>query len=305
MISPVAHIVVGVADMAPVEALWCERFGLDAVARSSGPDHDLSRVWGLPEDAIAGQLLLRTPGASSGWLHFVQFSRPGRPVREGAGNTDLCPKNLDVNCIDIEARVAELQQGGFGFRSAVSDYSFDDISAREVQMPAHDDINVVLIEVFDWPIKLSPCNYGGVSSFVLTVSDTVAEAEFFSAVFSHQQLLHHRIGGEAIEKIVGLPPGASLDMRVLGDPDDYYGRLELINYEGLDGENLFPRARPPALGTLLARFEIADAPALLSLLAERQLAAEDHGRVELLVGPVRMVSLTSPAGFHVEAFQRL
>jgi catechol 2,3-dioxygenase-like lactoylglutathione lyase family enzyme len=305
MISPVAHIVVAVADMGPVEKLWCGHFGLELVARSYGPDQGLSRIWGLADDAIAGQLLLRTPGAQSGWLHFVQFRQPGRPVREGAKNTDLCPKNLDVNCVDIESRVAELGQDGFEFRSEVSDYSFDDISAREVQMPAHDDTNVVLIEVMDWPISLSSKNYGGVSSFVITVPDTGVEAEFFTALFGHEQLMHHRISGEAIEKVIGLPPGAALDMRVLGDPEDYYGRLELITYEGLRGENLFPLACPPALGALLCRFAVANADALLSVAAERGWQADDYGNAALLFGKARLVSLRSPAGFTLEAFQLL
>ena len=76
-----AHIVVGVADLAAAEALWLERFGLEPVERHEGADAELARLWGLPPDAIARQLLAATPGSSRGWLHFVEFAEPAAPVR--------------------------------------------------------------------------------------------------------------------------------------------------------------------------------------------------------------------------------
>lgn len=302
MISPVAHIVVGVADMTPVTVLWQDRFGLVEVANRWGPDKDLSRIWNLADDAVAEQLLLRTPHARGGWLHFVRFKQPHLPVRQGAATTDLCPKNLDVNCIDMPARYDELASDGYVFRSAINEYNIGDLAAREVQFDGHDCTNVVLIEVDGWPIKLSPQNFGAVSSFVVVVADPDAEAEFYRCLFGHQELMHHRIAGAAIEKTVGLPTGAALDMRLLGCPHEAYGRLELITYEGASGRNLFPMARPPALGALLCRLEVEDADVVLQRAAGQGYDAVDHGLVKTIFGYCRLVTITTPAGFTVEAF---
>ncbi len=302
MISPIAHIVVGVADMTPVRSLWLERFGLEVVAASEQPDIELARLWGLADDAIAEQLLVRTPQAPAGWLHFVRFRCPGAPVRENASSTDLCPKNLDLNCIDIADRCAELEAHGHHFRSAIHDYAVGDLQAREVQMPAHDDTNVVLIEVEDWPVRLSDRYFGGITSFVLTVPDTLAEAAFYRALFRHDELMHHRISGAAIEAVVGLPAGAVLDMRLLGDPDEAYGRIELVAYEGASGADRYKLTRPPARGVLAGRFQVHDLDATIQKAADLGFAPTDKGEFELLFGTCRVVEIISPAGFRVEVF---
>ena len=147
MIDAIAHVTVGVADLAPVRRLWIDRFGLEIVAARVGPDEGLATLWGISPERIAEQLLLRTPAAPTGWLHFVRFNDPDAPVRQGAAPTDLGPKNIDVNCHDMPARYAELQQAGYAFRSTVVEYEVADLRAREAQMPGHDDINVVLVEI--------------------------------------------------------------------------------------------------------------------------------------------------------------
>ncbi len=302
MISPIAHIVVGVADMGPVRKLWQHHFGLVEQASRRGPDPDLSRCWNLPDNAIAEQLLLRTPGARSGWLHFVRFNQPGAPVRRGAATTDRCPKNLDVNCTDMAERCKALAADGYVFRSAINEYDVGELSAREVQFSGHDHTNIVLIEVDNWPMKLSAQHYGGVSSLVVVVDDTAAEADFYRCLFGHEQLMHHRISGKAIEDTVGLPPGAALDMRLMGNPDEYYGRVELIAYEGARGADLFPLARPPALGTLGCRFAVDDPDAVMQQAELMGYVAIDHGVVNSLYGRSRLLRIQSPAGFTIEAF---
>lgn len=305
MISPIAHIVVGVADMAPVRSLWLEHFGFEVVAASDQTDIALARYWGLPDDAVAEQLLVRTPAARAGWLHFVRFANPGEAVRKNASATDLCPKNLDLNCIDMPARCDELAAAGYKFRSAMHEYAIGDLQAREVQIPAHDDTNVVLIELENWPIRLSSRHYGGISSFVVTVPDTATEAAFYTGLFGHRELLHQRISGPEIEAVVGLPAGAALDVRLLGDPGEAYGRVELIAYEGADSSDLYARARAPARGILSGRFAVTDPYVTLQQAGKLGYAAADRGELQTLFGYCRVVEIISPAGFRVEAFKCL
>lgn len=300
-----AQVALGVADLAPVRALWVGHFGLEVVAERAGPDAGLARLWGVEPERIAGQLLLRTPAATRGWLHFVQFNDPAPPVRAGAAPHDLCPKNIDVNCVDMEVRYAELAAAGVTFRSAISAYEIGDIVAREVQAPIHDDINLVLIEVDNWPIDLSPRNYGAVTSFVLAVPDIERESAFYREVLGLELLLEHRVAGEAIEKVVGLPPGAALLLRLLGGADQLYGRVELIEYEGMHGADRYPAARAPALGSLVGRFETDDLDALCARLKASGMPVRDCGTIELISGPARVAATDSPAGFGLELMEPL
>jgi catechol 2,3-dioxygenase-like lactoylglutathione lyase family enzyme len=299
-----AHIVIGVADMQPVRDLWIGHFGMEVVAAQEGADLELAGVWGLDPQQVAEQLLLRTPGTCSGWLHFVRFERPAPPVRLNAAPYDLCPKNIDVNCIDMPARRDELLAGGLNFRSAISEYEIGGITVREVQMPVHDCINTVLIEVFDYPLALSAKHYGAVTSFVLGVPDVTAESVFYREALGLDTVLEHRVAGAAIEKVIGLPPGAALLLRLMGNPDQPYGRAELIEYEGMPGKDLYPQARPPALGSLLGRFETSDLDALVSHLGCCGIHVVELPVASLIFGRCRLAAFKSPAGFSLEAFQR-
>jgi hypothetical protein len=113
-----------------------------------------------------------------------------------------------------------------------------------------------------------------------------------------------RLAGPVIEKMVGLPAGAALVLKVYGDPAEPLGRVEVIEYERTSGNNLFARARPPALGTLHVTYQVADLPPLLERLEDTGIAVTDHGNRLLLYGSGQVVSFHSPAGFRIEVQER-
>lgn len=305
-VDAIAHVTVGVADMQAVRDLWIDRFGLEIVARRAGADAGLARLWNIPADRIADQLLIRTPGAQTGWLHFVEFDPPGAPVRRDAAVTDFGPKNLDVNCRDMPGRHAELDAAGRTFRSPISEYAVDGIRAREVQMPAHDDVNVVLIEVLSggFDIDFSPRGYGALTSFVVIVPDTAAESAFYRAALGLDELMHHRIAGAGIERAVGLPPGTALDMRLLGRDGHLFGRVELIAYEGVVGDDRFTPARPPARGILQAGFAVASVAAYAHRAEAAGLDVITTEGVETIFGTGDVATLHSPAGLRIDVYCR-
>jgi catechol 2,3-dioxygenase-like lactoylglutathione lyase family enzyme len=305
MVDAIAHVTVGVADLKPVFDLWIDRFGLQSVVRRTGPDPGLARLWDIPAEQIADQILVRTPGAETGWLHFVQFHKPAAPVRQGAAATDLGPKNLDVNCHDLTARYTECKAAGYSFRSAISEYEVEDIRAREVQMPGHDDTNVVLIEILSagFDVRFSPQGYAGVTSCVIIVPDTRIEAAFYRGLFGLDELMHHRIAGPGIEAAVGLPKGAVLDMRLMGRQGKLFGRMELITYQGLEGRDRFPLSKPPATGILHCGFAVESVPDTVQRARDAGINVDEFENIETIFASGRMAALHSPSGLRIELYQ--
>lgn len=306
MVDAIAHVTVGVADLQPVFDLWIDRFGLEIVKQRTGPDSGLARLWDIPPESIAEQVLIRTPGAETGRLHFVQFNEPGPAVRQGAAATDLGPKNLDVNCIDMPARHAELEAAGYRFRAGINEIQFGDIRAREVQMPGHDETNIVLVEILSagFDLEYSPAGYGAVTSFVVIVPDTRVEAAFYSTVFDLDELMHHRITGPGIEEAVGLPKGSVLDMRLMGREGKLFGCAELIAYEGFDGCDRFTLAKPPALGTLHCGFAVESVPETVQRARDAGIRVAEFDSIETIFGSGCIGVLHSPAGLRIELYQR-
>jgi len=307
MSNGIASISIGVADMRAVTELWVEQLGLEVIARRRGADPELGHLWNLPADEFADQLLLATPGAAMGHLHFVQFCKPGKAVRAGAAAIDLGAKNLDINCTAMPDRVAALQAAGCRFRSAIGEYEVDGLRAREVQLPAHDGLNIVLIEILNggFEVAYSHQGFAAVTSFVVIVVDTAAESLFYRDVFALQEIMHHRISGPGIEQAAGLPAGTVLDMRLLGDPDNLFGRIELISYEDWPGADRFQLAVPPATGILGCSIQVSSISAIRNRAAQHAIAVSSASTVDLLTGSGRYATLHSPAGLRIELFEAM
>ena len=308
-----AYVVISVADMDQALDLWVRRFGMEIVIRHQGEDPGLVRLWGLADGDIIDQALLVTPGRRQGGIHLVRFRRPGPAVREGAASTDLVPKSVDVAVHDISARFSELEADGFKFRSKIGRFETDGIVVHEVHMNGPESVNIVFLEQEGKPEHVSAKGYGVAPQVIATTPDNLGEKAFFELVLGLEETSYHRFSGSEVERTIGLPPGGALDVRIFGDTAYDYGRLEIVQYEGVQSTDLYPRAVPPSRGMLAVEFHVKDIDRLLaraaSLLREHGAAAMrqpplDHGHAETIFGAARMATLCSPAGLRLHLIEQ-
>lgn len=300
-----SSVVVGVADMDAANSLWIDAFGMEVVTTKEGPDAALAELWGIDAADIARQQLLRSPDETYGMLHLVEFVNPDPPVREGANTFDMCPKNLDIYVHDMPERVAELREAGFSFRNeAFSEAKAPDGTAfREMHMPSHDSINVVLLEVLGADRASAERPYRAIGPLIYIVGDATTEKEFVGSIMQFDMLNDNVLGGPEIEEMVGLPPGAKLDVSIWGTPGQPLGQMEIIDYRGVDGNDLYARAKPKATGVLHLRFNTNDLQPVLDRLASRDWPITDHGSTSTLHGEGRMISFITPAGLRIEILE--
>jgi catechol 2,3-dioxygenase-like lactoylglutathione lyase family enzyme len=304
-----AYVVLSVSDLDQALGLWQERFGLELVARREGTDPGLAQAWGLAAGEIIDQALLRTPGMEQGGVHLVRFRLPGPPVRENAAPTDLVPKSVDIATRDIQARYAELLAAGYKFRSPIGRLVTENAVVHEVHMPGPDSVNFVFVEVEGHPEPVSPKGYGVMPQMVAISPDNKLEKAFFETVLGLKETSYNRFSGPEVERTIGLPKGAGLDIRIFGDPAYDYGRLEIVQYEGANSADLYPRARPPARGMLSVTYFVPDVAAILARATgagapPMRAAPVDHGVLRTIFGESRLASLTSPAGLRIDLVER-
>ena len=296
-----AYVVISVADMDQALGLWVDRFGMEIVTRRDGRDAALARAWGIAPEDIIDQALLRTPGQREGGVHLVRFRLPGAPVREGAAATDLVPKSVDIAVRDIQARYDELAAAGFKFRSAVGKLVTESgLEVLEVHLPGPDGVNLVFVEQPAHPEPVSSKGYGVAPQIVVISPDNLRESSYYQSLLGLEQISHNQFGGPSVEKTIGLPPGAKLDIRIMGDSKIDYGRIEIVQYGGVQSRNLYPLAKPPARGMLSVTYFV---PEVDSILARGgSLGVRDLGEVDGVYGPGRMVTATTPAGLRLDLF---
>jgi catechol 2,3-dioxygenase-like lactoylglutathione lyase family enzyme len=150
----------------------------------------------------------------------------------------------------------------------------------------------------------SPAGYAAVTSFVVIVPDMQTESGFYMDLFGLDELMRHRLTGPGIEQAIGLPKGSALELRLMGREGHFLGRVELIGYEDLPGEDRFALAKPPALGTLHCSFSVGSLESFLVRAREQGVETFVHEQVETIFGSGPMGSVFSPAGLRIDVFER-
>jgi len=298
-----AYALLSVADMTSALDLWVGRFGMQVVARREGHDAAWAQRLGVAADEIVDQALLVTPGRIQGGIHLVQFRVPGAPVRSGARPTDLVPKSVDIVVRDIRTRHAELQAAGFQFRSPIGRFETDGVVVHEVHLPGPDEVNLVFLEEEGKADHVSPQGYGVAPQIVAISPDNKIEKAFYEQVLQLTETSYHRFAGPEVERTIGLPPGAGLDIRIFGAADYTYGRLEIVQYEGAESTNLYPKACAPARGLLAVSFVVPDVAAVVERAVAIGARVDMPQKMECILGSVLTATVYSPAGLRIDLLQ--
>jgi catechol 2,3-dioxygenase-like lactoylglutathione lyase family enzyme len=299
------NVSVSVLDMDVALALWADSLGLEIRSQKHGEDPDLARLWGLSGDDINRQALLGNPGMETGLLHLVEFNQPGEAVRQGAQKFDLCPKNLDVYVHDLPARFEELKSAGYKFHNQnYSELTAPDGTAfREIHMHGHDELNIVLLEVIDLKLLFTQQGYAGIGPLVTTVADAGIERKFYQEIIGMSLLNDNRLEGPEIEKMIGLPPGSALDVSIWGGEGESFGQVEIVDYIGVEGNDLYPRANPKQRGILQVTYQTTDLQDLIKRLDRAGISWTEGGQLSILQGTGRFIRIHSPAGLRIDVFE--
>jgi catechol 2,3-dioxygenase-like lactoylglutathione lyase family enzyme len=298
-------VTVGVANLDKALELWVGTFGFEKLASSEGEDAELATLWKILPTDIKRQALLGMPGSTYGKLHLVEFTEPGPPVREGAQVFDLCPKNLDIYVSDLPARVKEMQANGISFRNPEpSEVTAPDGTVfREIHMPGHDEINIVLLEVIGKEMEFSDKGFTGIGPLIAIVDQAEIEKNFYASVMGMDILSDNLLEGPEIEKMIGLPPGAKLDVSIWGQKEYSLGQIELVDYQGVKSNNLYPVTVPTQLGILHTSYAVTDIEAFKQKLHDAGINHFDRGYRELIFGSGKFIRFRTPGGMNIEAFE--
>jgi catechol 2,3-dioxygenase-like lactoylglutathione lyase family enzyme len=195
---------------------------------------------------------------------------------------------------------------GYAFRSEPVAYPHDGHLIKEVQMRGPDEVNIVLLET-ETGIRLpfSEQGFAGVTQWVLTVGNLKRAEALFAEALGIPVALRNRLAGPDIERMIGLPPGAGLNIVILAG-DTPFGRIELVHYEGVESRDLTARARPPASGMLQVGFAVDDLEATLARLATfgAQPLAGPIALPDLLGRMRRAASVIDTTGLMIEVWER-
>lgn len=297
-------VTVGVADLDAALELWVDVFGFTELNELDGEDEELATLWQILPADIKRQALIGLPGTRFGQLHLVEFIEPGPAVREGAKPYDPSPFGLVVYAEDLPKRVKEMQAAGYTFQTAepVDLAAADGSLVREIRLRVHDEVTVVLREGPGQAAPFNPRGFSGIAALAKVVDFAPTEGNFYAELMGLELLDEQTHEGLIIEQLMGQLSGSALDIGRWGVAGQPLGQIELIDFRGARGSDLYPVAVPTQLGILHVSYNVSDLAAFKQQLHSAGIHHNERDYRDVIFGSGHFIRFRTPAGMSVEAY---
>lgn len=245
------EVIMTTADIVCAKKFWCDLLGLEVLAENNVTDTSLRQLWQAQNVDIKNRLLLGHKHSLCK-IHLVELASPGICLREHTNSLDAQAKTINLLVKDLPKVWQRLRELGADLKGEWVEYEAQGQIYRDAHIIGPDHVGVGLVEIIgeDYPVNL--CGIGEPVSFTFTVDNINDEQDFYCNL-GGQIRLDEKFSGPAIESLVGLPAGGSLNMKLIG-PKAPIARLELVSYDH-PMINHYSKAEFPAIGVLLVHLE--------------------------------------------------
>jgi catechol 2,3-dioxygenase-like lactoylglutathione lyase family enzyme len=304
---------VSVRDLAPIRDFMIEVAGYEVRASGALAPAWLS-AWGL-EGASGEYALMASPGKDVGWVRLVRFDgveqdliRPGAQVWDQGGLFSLMVRAEEADLVMHAAHAR-----GWSVFNLPQVFDFGGLMIKNVVVRLPDGVNLAVYSRVHPPIEgwddLEGFSYP--FNTMAMVHDLAAERAFFVDGLGYAPFWEgDYIDPEPVSTNHGLPNNFShvIPRRtsILQQRPGEDGRIELMHFDGLEGDDFSSRARPPHLGILAVRLPVEDLDAVLARLADLGVepAAGPAGLALDPYGDIRWAAVRSPSGIIVELMEQ-
>lgn len=283
----IKEVIISTANFAAARAFWCEQMGYQVLQQTATTDPGLLSLWQVSAKDIQRRAMLGLPDAHT-TLHLVEVLQPAVPLKQNVANLDALPKTLNLLVKDLPAVCQRLRAAGVTIKTGWVEYTQNGRHYRDAHIIGPDNTGIGLLEVLDEDYHVNDMGIGEPASFTCTVEDIAEEANFYTKL-GGQKVLDEHFWGQAIEKLVGLPPGGSLHMQLFG-PRTTHSRIELVSY-GIPMTSHYERARFPHTGALFTHIASGTLTPTLPADCDTELTA-----VTIWNTTQQMTRLQTPAG---------
>lgn len=313
LISPIDAVYLSVSDLARSITFYASIPGWEVVYQDSLNSTDASEFWDYHQQGEVKVALLRHTASDYGKLKLLEFPGDSRqPIRNPRQAWDIGLFDIDLAVTNIEACVKHMI--GIGARPGPCGpvrYRFGELLVAEVLLYGPDGEAVVLIE------RLSASAAATSPEATLRYSEITASAQMVAhletAMAFYRDLLGLTLYRQAelrepqLELMLGLPAGQPLRLAIFTAGESFSGKVELIEFPGLPGENTAALAHPPNLGFFMYSFVVDDLDALYQRFVEANITITCPPR-RVDFGPEGLqeaMSVLSPDGLRLEFRQAM
>ncbi len=314
-LGPWQEVVVSVSDLDRTSQFFKQ---IGAYVEHARGDLTASEVdsWGLVEHASGRYVLLGPEGAEAGLIRLIDFDNAGeqKPMRPGARAWDTgCYFSIMVRVKGIESIYDEAIRLGWWTETPIAPLQFGESDLRIVIFKGPDGLQIQSYE------RLSPALPGAVGPFdrmtrpfnVMQMVESQPEAySFFTDVldFATYYTGPPVTAPAPVISPIGIPwsltTSAGYQAGIVYPVPGEYGRMEMIQVHGMEGQDYSDRCEAPNLGILAVRFMTEQVGDLADQLQKNGVSAEVYPSVDLSdLGVARILQTKSPDGAIIQFIQ--
>lgn len=314
-LSPWREVVVSVTDIDRTAKFFTEIGAYVEHSKGALSASELAS-WGLEVAASGRYVLLGPQDATTGLIRLIDFDDAGeqRPMRPGARAWDTgCYFSIMVRVKGIESIYDEAIRMGWWTETPIAPLQFGESDLRIVIFRGPDGIQIQSYE------RLSPALPAAVGDFermtrpfnVMQMVESQPEAfRFFSEIlgFATYYTGPPVTAPKPVISPIGIPwsltTTAGYQAGIVYPVPGEYGRMEMIQVHGMDGQDYRDRCHAPNLGILAVRFTSDRVDALTEHLRVHGAEAILYDSVDLAdLGEVKLLQTRSPDGAIIQFVQ--
>lgn len=284
-IGPWTEAVVAVRDPAVAARLFLEvgQWTVTATGPMARPELD---YWRLPATASGTFLRICAPQSTTGCIRFVRFDGvPQRPIRLAARPWDAGGIfSIMIRSSDAQGVFDRAIERGWWAESEPIAFVFKGSDLRNVVLTGPDGINIALYQrvsppFTDYPVGLMSKGFNSMRmvhdqrASVAFYRDKLGFTPAFDADYVDPQpqssnfSLPRNLTTSVVRRAAALSPGTG-----------EIGRVEVMEFVGLDGKALGGGASPPNLGIISVRYPVANLAAYAATVRAKGVATVYAGR---------------------------
>ena len=313
--EPWQEVVISVYDAEESTKFYTEIAGYEVVWRGAESPEFLSHL-GVSNEASAQSIVLKSPGSKIGFIRLIEFSGTQRqvPIRPGARPWDTgCYTSIMMRAKGLERIYDDAIRLGWWTETPITELEFGTSKLKIVifkgpqgiQVEAYERVSPPLPEEFPKFDRLSlPFNV------MQTVSDRDAAKNFFVDQLGFETFF----SGPPVtaQKEAQMPLGIPLNLTttsryqaaILYPNPGETGRVELVEFMDLKGEDYSAQCDAPNFGVLSIKFLVNDIKKTKAELIKRQIDQDMSISTIVLFpyGEIDLFSLKTPDGANIEFY---
>jgi catechol 2,3-dioxygenase-like lactoylglutathione lyase family enzyme len=248
-----SEIIISVKNLDAVLPIYTDILGWEVVWRGNGDDSQI-QFWDLVSGCETEEILLQFQKIPFGQIRLVQFKNIEQKLIRPAGQTwDIGGiLDIDLRTSDLQKTYNQLTELGWHAYSRPVTQTMGPFTVEEVLLKGHDEVVIALV-------------HRSVTSNVYLSAMIVKDLEKSSQFFVEQLgfISHNEISFKTEHPettMFGLPHNladkTNIKLHIIGPTDNRDGLLDLVELEGVLGEDFSANACPPNRGILMYRFPV-------------------------------------------------